>query len=62
MLKMSEIKEMSSVQINGKIAELKKEYQELSLKKSMSPLEKPHFLKNLKKDIARLSTMLNRKG
>ena len=62
MLKMSDINEMSSTQISAKIAELKKEYLDLELRKSMATLEKPHLLKNLKKEIAQLSTVLSKKG
>ena len=62
MLKMRDIEEMSSSQVEAKIQELRKSYFELSLKGAMAPLEKPHLLKNYKKDIARLSTMLKRKG
>ena len=62
MLQMSEIREMSQVQLKGKIQELRKELLELNLKRSMAPLEKPHLLKNIKKGIAKLSTVLKEKG
>lgn len=61
MLKMSEINKLDSAAINTKVSELRKEIFELKLQKNTTNLEKPHALKNLKKDIARLLTVLNSK-
>ena len=61
MLNMSEISKMDKEGVQAKVAELRKELFDLNLQKNTSSLEKPHLLKNIKKDIARLLTSLNSK-
>ena len=60
-MKISEIRAMSKEDINKKIVELKKELFELRLKSSTGKLEKPHMINKLKKDVARLKTVLTEK-
>ena len=62
MLKMSELIKMDKKVIEAKINELRTETFELKLKKSTTGLEKPHVMRDVKKDIARLSTVLNMKS
>lgn len=61
MLKMSEIKKLDNSAIEQKVSELRKELFELNLQKNTTSVEKPHLLTGLKKDIARLLTVLNTK-
>lgn len=61
MLKMSEIKKLDSSAIQQKINELRKELFDLKLQKNTTSLEKPHLLTSLKKDVAKLLTVLNTK-
>ena len=61
MLKMSEIKKLENSAIKQKVSELRKELFELRLQKNTTNIEKPHLLDNIKKDIARLLTVLNTK-
>ena len=61
MLKMAEIKDLDNKAIASKISDLKKELFDVKFQKGTSGIEKPHLLKNLKKDIARLGTALNLK-
>ena len=61
MLKMSEISKLDSVAINQKVSELRRELFELRLQKNTTNIEKSHLLTELKKDIARLLTVLNSK-
>lgn len=61
MLKMSEINKLDGDAITQKIGELRKELFDLRLQKNTTNIEKSHLLKNLKRDIARLLTVLNSK-
>lgn len=62
MLKMSEVSKMDTASINVKVSELRKELFDLKLQKSTTNVEKPHLLKTIKKDIARLLTAANSKA
>lgn len=61
MLKMSEVNKLDNSAIKQKISELRKELFELRLQKNTTSVEKPHLLTTLKRDIARLLTVLNSK-
>jgi large subunit ribosomal protein L29 len=61
MLKMSEIKKLDNSAIVQKVGELRRELFELRLQKNTTNVEKPHLLTTLKRDIARLLTVLNTK-
>ena len=58
-MKASEIRKMSTEDINKKIVELKAELFDLRMKQATGSLEKSHKLDSLRKDIARLKTVLN---
>ncbi len=58
-MKYSDIKEMSTQDIEAKIAENKKELLNLRFQLATGNLEDTAQIKNLKKDIARLMTSLN---
>jgi len=62
MLKMSEIKEWDKGQVEAKIADLRTQLFTQRMQKTVSGVEKPHQLRDMKKDIARLLTALNSKG
>lgn len=57
----SEIKEMSTEDINSKIQELKKELLDLRFQMATGNLENTAQIKIIKKDVARLKTVLNNK-
>lgn len=61
MLKMSEISKLDNTAILNKIGEMRKELFDLRLQKHTSSVEKTHLLTSLKRDIARLLTVLNNK-
>lgn len=61
MLKMSEVNKLDASAINQRVSELRKQLFELKLQKSTTSVEKPHLLKGIKKDIAKLLTALNSK-
>ena len=62
MLKMSEINKLDASAINQRVSELRKELFDLRLQKATTSVEKSHLLTDLKKDIARLLTVLNSKA
>ena len=59
-MKIQEIKEMPVVELQVKGRELRLELFNLNLQKSMGTLEKPHRIGQIRKDIARVETMLTR--
>ncbi len=58
-MKTSEIRKMSTEDINKKIVELKAELWNLRFSGATGTLEKPHRIKELRHDVARLKTVLN---
>ena len=59
-MKMSEIKDLSSPEIEKKLRELGEELLQLQVRKQTGQVEKPHMIKSLRRDRARLFTQLNR--
>ena len=59
-MKIQEIKEMPVVELQVKGHELRLELFNLNLQKSMGTLEKSHRIGQIRKDIARVETMLTR--
>jgi len=57
-MKQSEIKELSAEDLQEKFVQLKKNYTDLKMAHSISPLETPMQLKSLRKTVARLATEL----
>ncbi len=58
-MKTSEIRKMTTEEINKKIVELKSELWNLRFSSATGTLEKPHRIKQLRHDVARLKTVLN---
>lgn len=58
-MKTNEILKMSAEEINSKIVELKDELFDLRMKHSTASLEHSHKIKETRKTIARLKTVLN---
>ena len=56
-----EIRDLSPDEINTKLREVRSELLQLRLKKNTGQVEKPHLLRVLRKDIARLETILTQK-
>lgn len=61
MLKTSDISQLSVKEIQSKVVSAKAELFNLKFSKFTTGNEKPHLVKSLKKDIARLLTVLNAK-
>ena len=60
-MKTSEIRKMNKDEINSKIVELKKELFDLRMKQAVCYPDKPHKINALRKDVARLKTILAEK-
>ena len=57
-MKVKELRELTTEQINVKIEETKEEIKNLSMSQATGNLEKPSRLKELRKDVARMKTIL----
>ncbi|MDH5542219.1 MAG: 50S ribosomal protein L29 [Nitrospinota bacterium] len=60
-MKALEIRELTIEELSLKLEELRKEYLNMRFQKSTQQLEKPHQISVVKKDIARMLTVLNEK-
>ncbi|MCK5070795.1 MAG: 50S ribosomal protein L29 [Desulfocapsa sp.] len=58
-MKMSELRAMSSEDLQKKVVELKEEFGNLSFQHKIRPLEDTSRLKKIRKDIARIHTLSN---
>jgi large subunit ribosomal protein L29 len=58
-MKMSEIRELSPVELNSKNRDLRQELFNLRLQQASSQLEKTSRLRQLRRDIARIETQLS---
>jgi large subunit ribosomal protein L29 len=56
-----EIRELSPVEIDTKLRDIRDQLLNLRLRKHTGQVEKTHELRTLRKDIARLETILNEK-
>ncbi len=61
-MELLEIRKLSTAELNSKIKESKQELFELRLKLATGSLDKPHKINQLRKDVARLKTVLNEKN
>ena len=57
-MKVSEIRKLDSKEIETKVKDSKKELLNLRIKNATGSLEKPSKIKELKKDVARMLTVL----
>jgi len=58
-MKMSELKDMTQVELTAKSRDLRQEMFNLRLQQASARLEKPSRLRNLRKDIARIESQLS---
>ena len=61
-MKITEIREMSAEQLGAKLVELKKELFNLRFQHAVNQLENPHRIVEVKRDIARVMTILQQKN
>ena len=58
-MKISEIKELSEAELQKKLRELGDELLQLQIRKQTGQVEKPHLIKSIRRDRARIRTLLN---
>ena len=58
-MKMSEIKELSDIELNKKFRELGEELLQLQVRKQTGQVEKPHLIKSIRRDRAKILTALS---
>ena len=61
-MKATELKELTVEELNGKLVALKEELFNLRFQHAINQLDNPHKLVEVKKDIARVMTVLNQKN
>ena len=61
-MKTTEIRNMSSEELVKKLKELKEELFNLRFQNAINQLDNPHKIADVKKDIARVKTILNEKN
>jgi len=57
-MKQSEIKKLSTAELQDKLGETKKSYTDLKMAHAISPLENPIQLRNVRRTVARIATEL----
>ena len=60
-MKAKELREMNAEQLNAKLGELKEELFNLRFQLAINQLDNPHKIVDVKKDIARVMTVLRQK-
>lgn len=60
-MKQSEIKELSVEELKDKKAELEKQYADLKMAHSVTPLENPLQLRSVRRTVARMATELTKR-
>ncbi len=58
-MKMSELRSLSTDDLQKKLVEMKEEISNLSFQHKIRPLENTSVLKRLRKDVARINTLFN---
>ena len=60
-MKQSEIKELSTAELQEKLGESKKSYMDLKMAHTISPLENPIQLRGIRRTVARIATELTKR-
>ena len=61
-MKASELRNMTAEELNAKLKELKEELFNLRFQHAINQLDNPHKIEDVKKDIARVMTVLHEKN
>lgn len=60
-MKQTEIRELSTADLQEKIGEIKKQYADLKMAHAVTPLENPLQLRKVRRTVARLATELTKR-
>ncbi len=58
-MKARDLRALPNEELENKLRELERQLMELNFQKKTAKVEKPHLFKQIKKDIARILTILN---
>jgi large subunit ribosomal protein L29 len=61
-MKAAEIRELSLGEIEKKVRDTREELLQMRLRKETGQVEQPHLLRQIRRDVARLETVLREKG
>ena len=61
-MRASELRNMTAEELNGKLKELKEQLFNLRFQHAINQLDNPHKIEDVKKDIARVMTVLHEKN
>lgn len=61
-MKTSELRELSSAELEGRVRELKREIFNLRLQRVTGQLEKPSLMRDIRREIARAHTILSERA
>ena len=61
-MKINELRKLSTEELNTKISEYKRELLDLRLKNATGALDKPSKINELKKEVARMKTIINERN
>ena len=61
-MKANELRALTAEELNGKLAQLKEELFNLRFQHAINQLDNPHKIADVKKDIARVMTILQEKN
>lgn len=61
-MNIKELKELTSQELSDKVPHLRREFFNFRLQQQAGQLEKPHLLRSLRRDIARIKTLLKQQN
>ena len=61
-MRATELRNMTAEELNGKLKELKEQLFNLRFQHAINQLDNPHKIEDVKKDIARVTTVLHEKN
>ena len=61
-MRATELRNMTAEELNGKLKELKEQLFNLRVQHAINQLDNPHKIEDVKKDIARVMTVLHEKN
>lgn len=61
-MNIKEIKELTSKELSDRVRELRREFFNFRLQQQAGQLEKPHLLRSLRREIARIKTVLKQQS
>ena len=60
-MKQSEIKSLSAAELQAKLVQLKKTYNDIKIAHAISPIENPLQIRSLRRSVARIATEISKR-